>query len=286
MPVCRRGKQQVLHCRPEYWRGSFAGITRSSSPQLRGEPGPSSPSPTPAPVLPSGLHRKVLASNSGSPAASSASCAPPSLAFPRLVEDLLHPPGAKPDRLGHAATGQPDFARLDDRNISPSPGFIESSRNSPQLLVVPRHVQAPYRVGPSKRFKRSTKLARASSRVCPSAPSRATSSEPFQKRRYPRVSSFRLSPRLQNPASHLPSGRRSIRSSIPFCLGRLRRRVSRSSVIRGHRVSFTGLWLPATSCRGVTNGPQRQFKLGTASGSRTRSRCAAIAATRRSFPGI
>ena len=64
---------------------------------------------------------------------------PPSLALLRHVEDLLYPAGAKPDRVCDSATGQPGFTRLDDRDIAPSPGFIESSRNSPQLLVVPGH---------------------------------------------------------------------------------------------------------------------------------------------------
>jgi hypothetical protein len=58
----------------------------------------------------------------------------------------LHATGAKPHRLGHSATGQPGFTSLDDRDIAPSPGFIESSRNSPQLLLVPGHVQDPKRM--------------------------------------------------------------------------------------------------------------------------------------------
>jgi hypothetical protein len=52
----------------------------------------------------------------------------------------LHSTRAKPDRLGHSATGQPGLTRLDDRDIAPSPGFIESNRNSPQLLLVPWHL--------------------------------------------------------------------------------------------------------------------------------------------------
>jgi hypothetical protein len=68
------------------------------------------------------------------------------LALPRLVEDLLHPAGAKPDRFGHSPAGQPGFTRLDDRDIAPSPGFIESSRNAPQLFFVPGHVQDPKRM--------------------------------------------------------------------------------------------------------------------------------------------